>query len=629
MPGDPAPPTMVAIRLWRLARSGAWRSVIVSLMSTSAASRLAFRPKLLDALKGYSAAQFRRDVLAGMNVMILAFPLSMAFAIASGVKPEQGLLTAIIGGGIIAALGGSRVQIGGPTGAFVIITFSVLQQHGVDGLKACTMMAGAILCVMGFARMGAVIRFIPYPVSRAFTKGIAVLILSSQLKNFLGLRVEPMPADFLGKLEVLAGPLGAVHPPTLALGAASLAVMAIWPSRWSRYVPGAMAGLVGATLLSAGLGLPERGGIATVGSQFGEISRGLPALQFPVLAWAQWGDLIQPAFTIALLVAMQGLLCAVVTDGIVDERHDSNQELLAQGVANLTGPLFGCIPVTGAVARSVANARHGARTPVAGLTHASLLLGLLLAAAPLMSHIPLATLSAVLILAAVRMVSWQEFARLGRWPRSDSSVFLATFALTVLTNLTLAVEVGVVLAALLMVKRISETSQITAVDEATETEGSQHSLVGRKVPEGVLVFRVFGAFFFGVVDKLDDELRRAKQEPAVLILRVRKVLAIDATGLRALEDLLTKLRAKGKHLILSGPHTQPLAMLEHAGFIDRLGRENVCPHIAASLARAREILGLPPVVDPPDAPAALPAPQPKLPEPRPELPAAPNVRAAH
>ena len=306
-----------------------------------------------------------------------------------------------------------------------------------------------------------------------------------------------------------------------------------------------------------------------------------------------------------MLVAIQALMCAVVTDGVLDERHDSNQELIAQGVGNMVGPLFGCIPVTGAVARSVVNVRSGARTPVAGITHSLLLLVALVAAAPLLRYVPLAVLSGVLIVAAYRMVSWKQFLRLHRWPFSDSSVFLATFALTVLANLTLAVEVGVVLACLLMVKRVSETSQITAVDEASETEGSQHSLVGRTVPKGVLIFRVFGAFFFGVVDKLDDELKRAKMEPEILILRMRKVLAIDATGLQALKDLHHKLKSKGKHLILSAPHTQPLAVMINAGFIEEIGEENVCPHIAAALARARVILKLPPAVERTDAPEKL------------------------
>jgi SulP family sulfate permease len=358
-----------------------------------------------------------------------------------------------------------------------------------------------------------------------------------------------------------------------------------------------MVGLLVATIVVAGFGLHDKWQIATIGSQFGEFSRQLPPWQFPAASWATVNALIQPAFTIAMLVAMQALLCAVVTDGMLDDRHDSNQELVGQGIANIVGPLFGCIPVTGAVARSVVNVRSGARTPFAGISHSVLLLALFLAAAPWVGYIPLGTLSAILVVAAYRMVSWRQFARLARWPLSDSSVFVATLGLTVLTNLTLAVEVGVVLASLLMVKRISETSRITAVDEASETEGSHHSLIGKEVPEGVLVFRVFGAFFFGVVDKLDDELKRAKQEPDILILRVRKVLAIDATGLQALEDLHAKLRAKGKHLILSAPHTQPLAAMENAGFIDRIGRENVCPHITAALARAREILGLPPVFE--------------------------------
>lgn len=564
-----------------------------------------FRPKLLDALRSYSRAQFRSDFMAGLNVMTLAFPLSLAFAIASGVKPEQGIFTAVICGGMIAAFGGSRVQIGGPTGAFVIITYSVLQGHGARGLVLCTIMAGVMLCIMGFARFGSIIRFIPYPVSRAFTKGIAILILSSQIKNFFGLPVETLPVDFVGKIQTLAMHLDSMHWPTIGLAVASVALIGLWPARLSRHVPGAMAGLVAAAAVVALFSLQDKWQIATIGSAFGNFSRQLPGLQVPSADWSATKELIQPAFTIAMLVAMQALLCAVVTDGMLDDRHDSNQELVGQGIANIVGPLFGCIPATGAVARSVVNVRSGARTPVAGMVHSVLLLVLLLAAAPLVSCIPLATLSAILVVAAYRMVSWKQFARLTRWPLSDSSVFVATFALTVLTNLTLAVEVGVVLASLLMVKRISETSRITAVDEATETEGSQHSLVGREVPAGVLIFRVFGALFFGVVDKLDDELKRAKQEPEILILRVRKVLAIDATGLHALEDLRAKLHAKGKHLILSAPHTQPLAAMENAGFIERLGRENVCPHIAAALARAREILGLPPVVETMEAREAL------------------------
>lgn len=565
------------------------------------------RTALLGRFSGLTKDQLRRDLLAGLNVATMALPLSMAFAIASGVNPERGLFTAIIGGAIIAALGGSRVQIGGPTGAFVIITFSVMSQYGLNGLLLCTMLAGAMLVIMGVARLGSIIRFMPYPVSRAFTKGIAVLILSTQIKFFFGLQAD-MPASFIGKLQVLAAHLGTIQWPTVALAVASVTLMGLWPARLARIVPGSMVGLVVMTLgftavraLNGGDGF----GIDTIGTQFPDFSGALPALQLPGIDLGQIGDLMQPAFTIAMLVAIQALMCAVVTDGVLDERHDSNQELIAQGVGNMVGPLFGCIPVTGAVARSVVNVRSGARTPVSGLTHSLLLLVALVAAAPLLRFVPMATLSAVLVVAAYRMVSWKQFLRLHRWPFSDSSVFLATFALTVLANLTLAVEVGVVLACLLMVKRVSETSQITAVDEASETEGSQHSLVGRTVPKGVLIFRVFGAFFFGVVDKLDDELKRAKMEPEILILRMRKVLAIDATGLQALKDLHHKLESKGKHLILSAPHTQPLAVMINAGFIEEIGEENVCPHIAAALARARVILKLPPAIERTDAPEKL------------------------
>ena len=559
-----------------------------------------FRPKLIDALQGYTRDQFRQDFGAGLNVMTLAFPLSMAFAISAGMPPEAGLFSAIFGGAIIALLGGSRVQIGGPTGAFIIITAGILAAHGTGGLMLCTMMAGAMLAVMGFTKLGSIIRYIPYPVSRAFTKGIAVLILSSQLKNFFGLQGVTMPVTLAGKLETFARSFGAIHPPTLVLALASLGLIAWWPARWSRYVPGPMAGLVVATAVAALLGLHEHWGIATINSEFGAFSSAMPALRWPGADWTTVSQLVQPAFTIALLVAMQALLGAVVTDGLIDDRHDSNQELVGQGIANFIGPLFGCLPVTGGVARSVVNVRSGGRTPVAALVHCALLLAVLVVAAPLVGRIPLAALSAILVVAAYRMVAWSQFLRLARWPGSDSSVFLATFGLTVFTNLTLAVEVGVVLAALLMVKRVAETSQITAVDEASETEGSHHSLVGKPVPEGVLIFRVFGAFFFGVVDKLDDELKRAKREPEILILRVRKVLAIDATGLQALDDLRVKLRAKGKHLIISAPHTQPLFAMIQSGFVDRLGEENVCSDITASLARAREILGLPPVAVTPD-----------------------------
>ncbi len=551
-------------------------------------------PRWSSPFAGFKPAHFRRDLRAGLNAMVLAFPLSIAFAIAAGVKPEQGLFTAIIGGLVIAMLSGSPVQIGGPTGAFVIVTYRVLSEHGAAGLVVCTLMAGLMLCAMGFAGLGAVIRYVPYPVSRAFTTGIGVLILSTQIRDFLGLHTAPLPPDFLGKMGAFVDAIGTAHGPTIALAAGTLALIFLWPDRLSRVVPGTMAGLVLGTVAATALGLPD---IITVGSQYGAIPRALPPLALPTVDLATLQELVRPAFTIALLVAMQALLCAVVTDGMIDHRHNSNQELVAQGVANLVGPLFGCIPATGGVARSVVNAASGGRTAVAGVCHCALLLVALFAAAPLLAYVPLACLSAVLVFAAWNMAGWQHIARMHRWPPSDGLVFAVTLLLTVLTNLTIAVEIGIVLSALLLMKRISETTQITAVDGSSDTEGSQHSLVGKEIPAGVMVYRIFGAFFFGAVDKLHAEMRRAHQDPKVLILRTRKVLAIDATGLQALDDLLTKLRKKGQHLILSAPHTQPLMVMERAGFLDRLGRENVCPHVTAALARAREILGLPPMPD--------------------------------
>jgi SulP family sulfate permease len=335
--------------------------------------------------------------------------------------------------------------------------------------------------------------------------------------------------------------------------------------------------------------------VETIGSRFGGIPQGLPRPHFPALSWDNIQHLFQPAMTIALLAAIESLLCAVVADGMIDDRHDANQELIAQGLANIVSPLFGGIAATGAIARTATNVKSGARTPVAGIIHAVTLLVIILSAAPLAKFIPLATLSAVLVNVALHMGEWHNFARLRKWPICDSAVFLSAFSLTVVVDLTVAVEIGMVLAAVLFIKRSSETTQIMAVDESTETEGSHHSLIGKEVPKGVMIYRMMGAFFFGAVDKLEGVLQREKQEPEVLILRMRKVVAMDATGLNALEDLYEKLHRHDKHLVLSAPHTNPLLVMERAGFIDRLGRDNVCPHIDAALARAREILGLPPV----------------------------------
>jgi SulP family sulfate permease len=549
-----------------------------------------FRPRLFECLRNYSAKDLAPDVIAGVTVGIVALPLAMAFAIASGVKPEAGIFTAVIAGFIISAFGGTKVSIGGPTGAFIVILYGIGAKYGFDNLMICTILAGGLLVTMGFARMGTMIKYIPYPVTMGFTSGIAVLIFSTQIKDFLGLLVDKVPSEFVEKMVVLGAHLGTLQWPTFALAAGSLALILFWPKQWQRRVPGPIAALVLGTAAVALFSLP----VETIGSRFGGIPQGLPRPHFPELSWDNIQHLFQPAVTIALLAAIESLLCAVVADGMVDDRHDANQELIAQGLANIVSPLFGGIAATGAIARTATNVKSGARTPVAGIVHAVTLLVIILIAAPLAKFVPLATLSAVLINVALHMGEWHNFTRLRKWPVCDSAVFLSAFGLTVVVDLTVAVEIGMVLAAILFIKRSSETTLIMAVDESTETEGSQHSLVGKEIPKGVMIYRMMGAFFFGAVDKLESVLQRNKEEPEVLILRMRKVVAMDATGLNALEDLYEKLHRKGKHLVLSAPHTNPLMVMEKAGFVDRLGHENFCPHIDAALARAREILHLPP-----------------------------------
>ena len=556
-----------------------------------------FRPKLFDTLQGYSKPDFVADLTAGLTVGIVALPLAMAFAIASGVPPQAGIFTAVIAGFIISALGGTKVSIGGPTGAFIVILYGINVKYGAENLAICTIMAGAILFIMGAARLGTMIKFIPYPVTMGFTSGIAVLIFSTQIKDFFGLAVEKVPSEFFEKMKVLLEHAGTVQWPTLALAAASLAIIVFWPKSWQRRLPGSIVALALGTALVAILKIP----VETIGSKFGGIPQSLPMPHLPALAWENIQNLIQPATTIALLAAIESLLCAVVADGMVDDRHDSNQELMAQGLANIVSPLFGGIAATGAIARTATNVKCGGRTPVAGIIHAVTLLAIVLVAAPMAKFIPLATLSAVLVNVALNMGEWHNFARLPKWPRSDAVVFLTAFSLTVIIDLTVAVEIGMVLAAILFIKRVSETSQITAVDESTETEGPHHSLVGKDIPNGVMIYRMFGAFFFGAADKLESALKREGQEPEVLILRMRKVMAMDATGLNALEDLYERLHRRGKHLILSGPHTQPLFVMEKADFLDRIVRDNVCAHVDDALARARVILGLP-LAAPPDDP---------------------------
>lgn len=542
----------------------------------------------MESLKGYSAETFRHDLVAGITVGVVALPLAMALAIASGLKPEVGLFTAIIGGLLISVFGGSRVQIGGPAGAFVPLLAPIVAAHGPQGLVICALIAGVILIALGLAKMGTMIKYIPYPVVTGFTSGIAIIILSTQFKDFFGLQ-NKLPADFIGKLAELGHDFSPNWPTVLLASTATLIIW-FWPKNLGRRVPGSIVVILAAGAAAACFHLNERFGIQTLGSQFGTMSQALPTPTWPTLPFDEWRALLPAAMTVAALGAIESLLCAVVADGMIDDRHDSNQELVGQGIANIACGLFGGMPATGTIARTATNVRNGGRTPVAGIVHALTLLLVLLLAAPLTKHIPLAALSGVLVVVSLRMGEWHQFVRLGRWPKSDVAIFLCAFTLTVTVDLPIAVGTSLILASALLVKRLSETTKVSADDEVTQAEAPGQTTTGKTIPDGVMVFRVFGAFFFGAADKLETSLLRAGGLPDVLILRMRDVLAIDATGLDALEDLLEKLRKKKKELILCGPHSQPMFALTRAGLIDKIGLENVCGDMDHALARARQIL---------------------------------------
>jgi SulP family sulfate permease len=535
---------------------------------------ISFRPKLADALKDYSAKKFYADLAAGVTVGIVALPLAMALAIASGLKPEIGIFTAIIGGLLVSLLGGSRVQIGGPAGAFVPLLAPIVMLHGPEALVVCAMMAGVILFVLGASKLGTLIKFIPYPVVTGFTSGIAIIILSTQIRDFFGLQ-NKLPPDFIGKLRALAGNF---EPNWATVFLATLATLAIWfwPKKIGRHLPGSIVIVILVTVTAVIFHFTEKFGIQTLGTAFGEMPRSLPMPHWPSLPFDEWRALLPAAMTIAVLGAIESLLCAVVADGMIDDRHDSNQELMGQGIANITVGIFGGMPTTGVIARTAANVRCGAQTPVAGVIHSLTLLVILLLAAPLAKNIPLAALSAVLVVVALRMGEWHQFARMKRWPKGDMMVFLCAFILTVAVDLPTAVGASLILASALLVKRLSETTNVVPDEDVTQASSPGQTTAGKNIPEGVMVFRIFGAFFFGAADKLETSLRQAGELPEVLILRMRDVLALDATGIDALEDLLEKLRRQKKELILCGPHSQPLFALTRAGFIDKLGMENIC-----------------------------------------------------
>jgi SulP family sulfate permease len=548
-----------------------------------------FTPKMLSVLReGYDLGKLRCDAVAGLTVAIVALPLAMALGIASGASPEKGLITAVIAGFLISALGGSRVQIGGPTGAFVVVIFNVIGQHGYDGLLLATLLAGLILVVAGYAKLGQVIKFIPHPVITGFTAGIAVIIASSQVKDFLGLRAGKVPADFVLQWGAYWQAIDSINWATLAIGAASLAVI-ILLRRFAPRAPGFLVAVVLASVVVALLGLP----VETIGSRFPDIQGGLPMPGLPELSLAKIREVLPSAFTIAFLAGIEALLSAVVADGMTGTRHRSNQELVGQGVANVASALFGGLPATGAIARTATNVKAGGLTPVAGMLHAAFVLLFMLFATDLMAWVPMAALAAILFVVAWGMSEHERFMALMRMPNGDRAVLLLTFALTVFVDLTVAIGVGVTIASLLFMMRMSESVQIQDIRKAVpDAEFDADDLQQRdSLPDGVEVFRINGPFFFGVASDLLDTLRRVGQRPRVIILRMRLVPLLDASGVRALGDFVRQASAGGTRVILSGVQTQPAEMLRRAYLGADSGKVLHAPDYAAALQLARDMSG--------------------------------------
>jgi SulP family sulfate permease len=551
-----------------------------------------FRPRLRDALEGYDARTFGQDVGAGITVGIVALPLAMAFAIASGVKPEAGLVTAIVAGLLISALGGSKVQIGGPAGAFIVIVYGIVERYGLANLLIATMLAGVLLVAMGAARLGNLVRFIPVAIVIGFTNGIAVLIALSQVKDALGLEIAKMPADFFGALGALRQHLDTLNPSAVAICLASIVVVVLWPksyapdvARWRHWVakvPGTMVVLVAATVVVAIAGLD----VETIGSRFGGIPQRLPAPALPALDWEAAKQLFIPTVTIALLGAIESLLCARVADGLADDRHDPNQELMAQGIANLVVPLFGGIPATGTIARTVTNIRAGARTPVAGIVHALTVLAVVLVAAPLAVNVPLAALAGILLVVAYNMGEWREFARLRRFNVTYRTELLATFLLTVIFDLTVAVEVGLVIASVNYMYRMSTLTRVEHIPLSLETVAG--------APADIEAWRVYGSLVFGAVAKVEALSDPSRKLPRVLILEAGQLVNVDSSGLEALEDLHRALERNGAHLVIAGLNEQPRSLVQRSGFLRVLGPDNVVHDLPSALARAKAILAASP-----------------------------------
>jgi SulP family sulfate permease len=545
-------------------------------------------PKLATTLKDYSRPQFVTDLGAGVIVGIVALPLAIAFGIASGVTPGAGLVTAIVAGLLISVLGGSRVQIGGPTGAFVVVVYGVVERYGMEGLTIATLMAGVMLVGLGLAGLGGAIKFIPFPVTTGFTAGIAVVIFSSQIKDLLGLQMGSPPAEFVEKWRSYGAHLQTVNPWAIGVGALALAIITGWP-RINRRIPSPFVALVVTTAVVTLAGLP----VETIGSRFGEIPATIPAPHLPRVSWETLRNLVQPAITIALLGAIESLLSAVVADGMIGGRHRSNMELVAQGIANIASPLFGGMPATGAIARTATNVRNGGRTPVAGIVHALTLLVITLFFGRWAALIPMATLAAILVVVSYHMSEWRTFgAELRAAPRSDVIVLLLTFGLTILIDLSVAVQVGMVGAAFLFMKRMSEVANVSAISREFGEERAVDTPLytqGRTLPPGVQIYAIDGPFFFGAAEKFKETLSQVAGRPRVVVLLMRNVSAIDSTGLRALLEVVNRFRGGGTEVVLVGVHAQPMAAIARAGIVDLLGEANLVGTIDEAMERARRL----------------------------------------
>ena len=541
-------------------------------------------PKSIECLRGYRASTFLHDLVAGITVGLVALPLAMAFAIASGMPPISGITTAIVAGFVISALGGSRYQIGGPTGAFVVVVSGIVAVHGVDGLFTCTLLAGILLILLGVTGLGAAVRFIPRPITIGFTNGIAVLIASTQIKDFLGLPIDHPAGAFIPRLREIASNAPSWSPTATAVGVSSLLLL-IGMARFSRRIPGTILVLVLGTAAVTLLGLT----VDTIGSRFGGIPGGLPDVRVPNLRLELIPPLLSPALTIAMLGAIESLMSAVVADRMGNDRHSPNVELFAQGVANVAVPLVGGLPATGAIARTATNIRAGARTPVAGMIHAVTLLVILLAAAPLARFVPLPLLAAILLMTAYHMGEWSQIPEVLRLSKSDISVWLITFALTVFADLTLAVEVGMILAALLFIRKVAVTTTVEEITGQDLEEGRVHLLHDRNIPDYVALFRIHGPLLFGSADKIRGITEDVDSLPPVVILRLREMSAMDATGLAALEEAAGALRERGRALILCGATEQPSQLMRQAEFERHVGSDNLCSNIEEALRRASAI----------------------------------------